>query len=586
MVSIQHYTPTDAEFLSFKSQKQATKKKDKTPLLTYPSTQEAQKNKAKSIFPRPDEEDESLENIIFHLEEEISEKEKLVRELWKSLKAQKEELAFLKQKRNEEFEKELMMDNEEHEISNVNKIAKGIDDILVISVDIKVSGYLKYTLDAQVDTGAMNSCANHGAIPEYYWQPVNIRFKAVNKTDLQIKFIAPDFPIFIENVKIPVTFYSFDTGSDLLLGQDFVNKYLPMTVGDQFVRLTYNQKSIKIPSKSVYENRIVVKQTTHSLEQIASSLTKIQKIVSNIENHGADIIKDIRLKIEKECTSDYPDAFWMREQYFVNLPYRENYSPRPQKGSANHMSPTELEYCKTEIQDLLNRKLIENNRSPWACPAFYVNKHSEQKRGKPRMVINYRALNEALLPIRYPLPSKELLFSKIGKCNVFSKFDLKSGFWQIGIVPQDRFKTAFVVPEGQYQWRVMPFGLKNAPSEFQKRMDDIFRHLSFVIVYIDDLLIYSVDMKQHVQHLKAVHQLLYKHGLVLSKPKLCWAQSKIEYLGLILSQGQVELQDHVLKKLTDFPDEILDIKQLQRFLGCLNYIRQFYENQAKDVRIL
>jgi hypothetical protein len=73
---------------------------------------------------------------------------------------------------------------------------------------------------------------------------------------------------------------------------------------------------------------------------------------------------------------------------------------------------------------------------------------------------------------------------------------------------------------------------------------------------------------------------------VLSKSKLCWAQTKIEYLGLILSKGEVELQDHVLKKLSDFPDEILDQKQLQRFLGCLNYIRQFYENQAKDVRIL
>jgi hypothetical protein len=100
------------------------------------------------------------------------------------------------------------------------------------------------------------------------------------------------------------------------------------------------------------------------------------------------------------------------------------------------------------------------------------------------------------------------MFSKIGKCNIFSKFDLKSGFWQIGIIPKDRYKTAFVVPNGQYQWKVMPFGLKNAPSEFQKRMDDIFKHLSFVIVYIDDLLVCSVDCKAHVQHLKIVYDLV------------------------------------------------------------------------------
>lgn len=116
----------------------------------------------------------------------------------------------------------------------------------------------------------------------------------------------------------------------------------------------------------------------------------------------------------------------------------------------------------------------------------------------------------------------------------------------------------------------MPFGLKNALSEFQKIMDDIFSHLSFVIVYIDDLLICSIDIKSHVLHLKIVYEHLFKHGLVLSETKLCWAKTKIEYLGLILSQGCIELQGHVLKALSEFPDEILDTKQLQRFLGSLN----------------
>jgi hypothetical protein len=118
----------------------------------------------------------------------------------------------------------------------------------------------------------------------------------------------------------------------------------------------------------------------------------------------------------------------------------------------------------------------------------------------------------------------------------------------------------------------MPFGLKNAPFEFQKRMDDIFSHLSFVIVYIDDLLICSLDIKSHITHLRIVYDHLFKHGLVLSKTKLCCAKTKIEYLGLIISQGCIELQDHVLKALFEFPDEIMDTKQLHRFLGSLNYI--------------
>ena len=92
------------------------------------------------------------------------------------------------------------------------------------------------------------------------------------------------------------------------------------------------------------------------------------------------------------------------------------------------MSPSEQELCKQEISQLLEQRLIEPCKSPWACLAVCVNKHSEQKRGKKRLVINYKALNDALLPIRYPLPNKELLLAKISHANVFSKFDLKSGF--------------------------------------------------------------------------------------------------------------------------------------------------------------
>jgi hypothetical protein len=242
----------------------------------------------------------------------------------------------------EEFEKEFLEEEKEQSDKgfSVHKIMNGLDDRLIISVDIKVSGYIRYSLDAQVDTGAMNSCAKQGAIPEYYWQPVNIKFKVVNKIDIMIKFIAPDFPIYIKGIKIPVTLYSFDTGTDILLGQDFVNKCLPMTVGDKFIRLSYKNQSFQIPSKSTYENRVVVKETTNSVEKTTSSLIKIQKIVKHVDMHSDELIKDIKEKIEAECTSDHPDAFWMREQYFVNLPYKENYTPRPQKASANHMSPT------------------------------------------------------------------------------------------------------------------------------------------------------------------------------------------------------------------------------------------------------
>ena len=121
----------------------------------------------------------------------------------------------------------------------------------------------------------MNSCAKHGAIPIYYWQPIDISFRVVNKSEIKIKYITPDFPILIQEAKVSVTLYCYDTGADILLGQDFVNKCLPFVIGSDFVQLTILGKSIKIPSKSSYETRIAVKQTFHQVEKSASSLINI-----------------------------------------------------------------------------------------------------------------------------------------------------------------------------------------------------------------------------------------------------------------------------------------------------------------------
>jgi hypothetical protein len=132
------------------------------------------------------------------------------------------------------------------------------------------------------------------------------------------------------------------------------------------------------------------------------------------------------------------------------------------------------QHCRLEIQDLKSKGLIQKSRSPWSCAAFYVNKNSEIERGTPRLVINYKPLNSALKWIRYPIPNKKNLLQKLHFAFIFSKFDMKSGFWQIQIDPKDRYKTTFTVLFGQYEWNVMPFGLKNAPSKFQRIMNDIF----------------------------------------------------------------------------------------------------------------
>ena len=246
-----------------------------------------------------------------------------------------------------------------------------------------------------------------------------------------------------------------------------------------------------------------------------------------------------------------------------------------------------MELCKQEINDLLKKGLITKSKSPWSCAAFYVNKNAEKERGVPRLVINYKPLNKVIEWIRYPLPIKKDLINRLSQAVVFSKFDLKSGFWQIQIAEEDRYKTAFTTPFGHFEWCVMPFGLKNAPSEFQNIMNDILNQFShFTIVYIDDVLIYSNSIEEHWKHLNSFFKTIKTNGLVLSPSKCSLFQTKVRFLGHNIQYGHIKPIDRAIEFADKFPDEILDKTQLQRFLGSLNYIGEFYKDLRKQCKPL
>jgi hypothetical protein len=156
---------------------------------------------------------------------------------------------------------------------------------------------------------------------------------------------------------------------------------------------------------------------------------------------------------------------------------------------------------------------------------------------------------------------------------------MKSGFWQIQVHESDKYKTAFNTPFGHYEWNVMPFGLKNAPSEFQNIMNDIFNPYShFTIVYIDDVLVFSRSIEEHWKHLNKFLHIIKSNGLVVSAPKIKLFQTKVRFLGFNIYQGQIQPIDRAIQFADKFPDVILDKTQLQRFLGSLNYIAEFYQN--------
>ena len=282
---------------------------------------------------------------------------------------------------------------------------------------------------------------------------------------------------------------------------------------------------------------------------------------------------------EKLCEKLYstnPLEHWNKDKAFAKITLSPNKIIRVRQMVYTYQDILEFD---EQIKELLKKKLIRSSNSP----AFMVRNHSEEKRGKARMVINYKKLNDNTVFDGYYIPNKTVLFNKIQGATWFSKMDCKSGYWQIKMEEESISLTAFSAPQGHYEWLVMPFGLKNAPQIFQRRMDNIFRELNHCcLVYIDDILIFSKSLEQHKNDLKAVTQKCINHGIILGKDKCVFAKQEIEFLGLEIKAGQIILQKHILEKIEKLPNEIGDRKQLERFLECLTYASDFIENLAQS----
>ncbi|KAJ8448727.1 hypothetical protein Cgig2_011348 [Carnegiea gigantea] len=196
--------------------------------------------------------------------------------------------------------------------------------------------------------------------------------------------------------------------------------------------------------------------------------------------------------------------YWDKDKSYADIQLKDARSivrVKPMRYNQNDEQEFKIQLRELEEKQLAY-KSIEDNKSPHSSPTFMVNNHSEQKRGKPRMIINYKRLNKLTVFDGYFLPNKELLINKTLNKKWFSKFDCKSSFYQIKLKESAKPLTAFSTPQGQYIWNVMPMGLKNAPQIFQRRLDNIFNdYADFCLVYVDDILIFSSNIADHAIHL-------------------------------------------------------------------------------------
>ena len=300
--------------------------------------------------------------------------------------------------------------------------------------------------------------------------------------------------------------------------------------------------------------------------QISSKHTNEFNKVDVPLEHKSGIIKLLDKNADLFAKTDadlgHTDTVRMKIDTGSNLPIKM----RPYRVQLNNRKVIDK-----AVDEMLEAKIISRSRSEWSFPVVIVDK----KDGSKRFCVDFRKLNKITKLNSYPLPVIDDILALLGKARYFSSLDLKSGYWQVLMDETDKEKTAFTCHRGLFEFNVMPFGLTNAPAIFQELMNRVLEGLTnFSVAYLDDILIYSETLTDHLRHIQSVFDRLREHNLRLKLKKCSFLKKETNYLGFVINENGIQPEQNkvnVIRSLSP-PTSVRDVRS---FIGMCSYYRRF-----------
>ncbi|GBG81105.1 hypothetical protein CBR_g31781 [Chara braunii] len=452
----------------------------------------------------------------------------------------------------------------------------------------------KATCSALIDCGASRNfmsqafMARAGLGPRVRrkTQPTQVTL-ADGRTQKSIDRCVDGVPVYFEPLACePVSFDILDTKFDMILGMSWLRS------ADHLVN--FHDRTVHIRDRNGVLVPCTVATPHTSIACHVVSVARIRDTIAwnDVEEMGLVFLHALpspdgpATSPPDPCIShlldEYRDVFEAPTGTVPDRPIRHGITLEagavPPRGCIYRMSEEELEVLRAQLDDLLDKGWIRPSCSPYGAPVLFIRKKNKDL----RLCIDYRKLNAQTVKNTGPLPWIDDLLERLGGATYFSKLDLKSGYHQIEIQPQDRYKTAFKTRYGHFEWVVMPFGLTNAPATFQAAMTTEFPDLldRSVLIYLDDILVYSRTLDEHIVHLRVVLDRLRRAKYKANLDKCEFAKQELEYLGHFVTPKGIRPLADKIQAFVDWPEPRC-MTDVRSFMGLAGYYRRFVESYSK-----